>query len=486
MDEEEDHHPRFVVGIHQSDAATRAHQLFLDGEFQPMASLELRTLQPRPGWLEHDAAQLLADLRQCLDYAQGADAVALAHQGDAVMAWNGATGEPLCNAIAGMDLRARAHGAALSAEGAGALVTGRAGLPLDPGLPALKLRWILDHVPEAGLLARDGRLRLGTVDAFFLDRLCGSYASDPTTASRTGLMNLDTGQWDTELCRLFGVPAELLPPIVATVHEHGTIRGTRLPLTASVAQPQAALMGHGCHAPGESCMSFGASAFSLVVAGEAPVCTGEPGVLPTVAWKLGARTAYALEARVLTAGSALEWARSLGLFSSVHELRAIGGTSALERGLVFVPALSGLASPYGDRDAAGLWLGMGPDTRAADLLQAVLEGVALCAAEALDALRRGARLQGCVRVDGALTLVPYFREFLCRALGRCVTVASTADLTGLGCAQFAFVGAGHGPLETLPPLPPPDHVLQPDEPLPPRSRARFATAVERARGWRAL
>jgi glycerol kinase len=278
---------------------------------------------------------------------------------------------------------------------------------------------------------------------------------------------------------------DLLPPIVPTVHEHGTIQGTRLPLVASVVDQQAALMGHGCHAPGDVKITFGTGAFALAVSGQSPVRGSEAGILPTVAWRIGDRTTYAIDGGVFNAGSALDWAKRLGLFSTFRELRELGGPSALERGLVFVPALSGLACPYWDRSAAGMWLGMGLDTGSTDLLQALLEGVALRTAQALTALDRHVPLGDRVSVDGGLTLNPYFCEFLARALDRTVVVPSTPDLTGLGCAQFAFVGAGFGPVETLPPVAPPDRVVRPDAPLTPAQHARFADAVTRTRGWRA-
>jgi glycerol kinase len=483
MADEEDH-PRFVVAIDQGTTATKAHQLFLDGEFQPMASMEHHQFYPHSGWVEHDANELLAQVRQCLDYAQGADAVALDNQGETVVAWNADTGEPVCNAIVWQDNRTRAQLDRLKADGAAELTLERAGLPLDPYFSASKLRWILDQVPAAKALAKAGRLRLGTSDAFLLDRLCGSYATDVTTASRTSLMNIATGQWDPELCRLFGVPMDLLPPIVPTVHEHGAIRGTRLPLVASMVDQQAALMGHGCHAPGDVKITFGTGAFALAISGESPVRGSEAGILPTVAWRIGDRTTYAIDGGVYNASSALDWAKRLGLFSTFRELREIRGPSALERGLVFVPALSGLACPYWDRSAAGMWLGMGLDTSSPDLLQALLEGVALRTAQALSALDRHVPLGTHVSVDGGLTLNPYFCEFLARALNRTVVVPSTPDLTGLGCAQFAFVGAGHGPVETLPPVAPPDRVVEPQSPLPAAQHLRFADAVMRARGWR--
>ena len=481
---EAEEHPRFVIAIDQGTTATKAHQLFLDGTFQPMFSVEHRQHYPQPGRVEHDPRELLANIRQCLDYAQGADALALDNQGETVIAWDARTGEPICNAIVWQDNRTQPVIDRLEPEGAEALTLARAGLPLDAYFSATKLRWILDHVPAAKSLAGQGRLRLATSDAYFLDRLCGTYATDVTTASRTSLMNLGTGQWDPELCRLFGVPLDLLPPIRPTVFEHGVIAGTRIPLVASLVDQQAALFGHGCHARGQAKITFGTGAFALAMAGTTPVAAPDTGILPTVAWRLGTQTMYAIDGGVFNAASALDWAKRLGLFAHFRELLELAGPSALERGLVFVPALSGLACPYWDRSAAGLWLGMGLETTRLDLVQAVLEGVALRSAQALSAMDERVPLAPVVSIDGGLSLNPYFCTFLARALGRRVVVPSTPDLTGLGCAQLAFIGAGFGPLDTLPPVAPPDRVVEPDAALPTEMLARFGDAVERARHWR--
>ena len=477
-------HPRFVVAIDQGTTATKAHQLFVDGTFQPMFSVEHRQHYPQPGQVEHDPRELLANILQCLDYAQGADALAIDNQGETVIAWDARSGEPICNAIVWQDNRTQPVIERLKSEGAEALTLERAGLPLDAYFSATKLRWILDHVPAARSLAGQGHLRLATSDAYFLDRLCGSYATDVTTASRTSLMNLGTGQWDPDLCRLFGVPLDLLPPIRPTVFEHGVITGTRIPLVASLVDQQAALFGHGCHARGQAKITFGTGAFALAVAGTTPVAAFDTGILPTVAWRLGTQTTYAIDGGVFNAASALDWAKRLGLFAHFRELRDLAGPSALERGLVFVPALSGLACPYWDRSAAGLWLGMGLETTRLDLVQAVLEGVALRSAQALAAMDERVPLAPVVSIDGGLSLNPYFCTFLARALGRRVVVPSTPDLTGLGCAQLAFIGAGFGPPDTLPPVAPPDRVVEPDAALPTQMLARFGDAVERARHWR--
>jgi glycerol kinase len=485
MAEDHDHrHPEFVVGIDLGAGVTRAHHLYADGEFVPMCSLEHRPIRPQSGLSELDPADVLATLAQALDYAPGAAGVAIASEAGTVVAWDAETGAPVHNALAPDDQRAGPLIAELVSQGAAALTTARAGLLPDARLPAAKFRWLLDHAPEAAALARSGRLRLGTMGSFCLDRLAGVHATDVSAASRTGLMDLATGQWDAELCRLFGVPPELLPEIRPTVADHGVLAPWQTPVVASVLDRHARLFGHGCHAPGRIAVSFDGEGEALAVAEHMPSAGTPPGVSSTVAWRIGAQATHALVAGLGSAAASVDWARGLGLYQAPRDIARFDGPSALERGLVFVPALSGLACPHQDISAAALWLGMAPDTTRPDLMRAVLEGVALRTAEVVRTLGQCLPLAASVSVDGALTRSPYFCEFLARTLERTVVVPSSPDLTGLGCAQLAFVGAGFGPVETLPPVPPPDRVVAPAPVLDAALLARFDDAVGRARGWR--
>lgn len=387
------------------------------------------------------------------------------------------------NAIVWQDARTQGEIERLKAEGAEALTLQRAGLPLDPYFSASKLRWMIDHLPEAQPLLAKGKLRLGTSDSFFLDRLTGAYATDPTTASRSSLMNLETCQWDPELCRLFGVPIEALAEIRPTAGSFGACG--RLPITASLVDQQAALFGHGCRRSGQAKITFGTGAFALAVSDRVVPTETAAGMNCSIAWQFtGAPPAYALEAGIYNAASAVNWARGLGLFANFAEIDGFAGEPAIERGLVFVPALSGLAAPYWDRNAAGLWLGMGLETTKSDMMQALLEGIALLAAELIGAMDRATPLAGAVSIDGGLSNSGYFCDFLADAFGRPVVVPSVADLTGLGCAQMAMIGAGLATPETLPPAPAPRRLAQPRRPVSEAARARFAAAVQRCRNWR--
>jgi glycerol kinase len=211
----------------------------------------------------------------------------------------------------------------------------------------------------------------------------------------------------------------------------------------------------------------------------------ESGLEATVAWKLGdAPCAYALQGGIYNAASAVNWARSLSLFADYNEIDDFTAESAIARGLVFVPALSGLSCPYWDRRAAGLWLGMGLETTKADLMQSLLEGVALLAQTVMAAIDKLSPLAPVLSVDGGLTRNRYFTRFLADAMDKRVRIPSSAELTGLGAAQLAMIGAGLADLNSLPPPPPPKAEIAPGAPLSANLHARFSTAIERSKAWR--
>jgi glycerol kinase len=472
-----------VIAIDQGTTGTKAHRLRGDGAFETIAAFEHRQIYPQQGWVEHDPEELVRHVESALDQAGKTAAIGIANQGETVVAWDAETKRPIHNAIVWQDARTADVTERLKAEGAEGMTLKLAGLPLDPYFSAAKLRWLLDNVPEATVLRKAGRLRLGTSDSFFLDRLTGRFATDVTTASRTSLMNLETLQWDQHLADLFGVPLECLPEIRPTAGAFADARG--IPVTASLVDQQAALFGHGCRRTGDAKITFGTGAFALAVAGNAVPRDTESGLEATVAWKIGdAPVAYALQGGIYNAASAVNWARSLGLFADYQEIDNFAAESAIARGLVFVPALSGLSCPYWDRRAAGLWLGMGLETTKSDLMQALLEGVALLAEKVMAAIDKLSPLAPALSVDGGMTRNRYFTRFLADAMNKRVRIPSSAELTGLGAAQLAMIGAGLADPDTLPPPAPPKAEIAPTAPLASDVHARFTDAIERSKAWR--
>lgn len=450
-----------ILSIDQGTTSTRAFVLAPSGRMTLTASLSHAQHYPNPGWVEQDAAELLRNLVTCLAAAESdADigAVGIDNQGESCLAWDAVTGAAISPVIVWQDDRTEPDCAALRSNGADVLLRARAGLPLDPYFSATKLAWILRNIPEAETLLRQGRLRLGTTDAFFRDRLTGRFETDVTTASRTALMNLTTCQWDADLCQLFGVPMETLPAITPSTGDLGqiTIGGRKVPLTASLVDQQAALYGHGCREPGDAKITFGTGAFALALTGAQPMLTGT-AALPTIAWqKAGQAPVYALDGGVYTAAAAVNWAGSLGLFDDLASLSAFDHPSAAVRGLVFVPALAGLACPHWNRAARGAWLGLSQDTTRADMVQAVMEGIAFRMAEVIDTLNRAVPLSQVISIDGGMAGNPWFGQMLADVLGRRLALADTVELTALGTALLAAEAAGQaiGP-------PPPPQILSP-------------------------
>lgn len=472
----------FVLAIDQGTTGTKPHRLHTDGRFETLAGFEHKQILPQPGWVEHDPEELIGHLKNCIGNAGSARAIGIANQGETVVAWDAQTKRPIYNAIVWQDARTNDAIAALKEAGNEETTLARAGLPLDPYFSASKLRWLLDHVDEAKDLLKQGRLRLGTSDAFFLDRLANVFATDVTTASRTSLMNLEALAWDPVLCELFGVPIECLPEIRSTADDFGAIG--KVAVTASAVDQQAALFGHGCRQAGDAKITFGTGAFALCIAGDKPLRDVASGLLPTIAWRLrDTAPAYALDGGVYNAASAVNWAKTLGLFADYAEIDAFTATSAISRDLAFVPALSGLGCPYWDRSAAGMWLGLGLDTTKADMMQALLEGVALRAGEVITAMSRLAPIGSRISIDGGLAKNGYFGRFVADVLGREIVIPASTELTGLGTAQLALIGAGLASIDTLPRPPAPKARLAAGK-LADEHRMKFHTAVSRSRNWR--
>lgn len=427
-----------VLAIDQGTTSTRA--LLVDDEaVRQVHAIEHRQFYPAADHVEHDPEELIGNLQACLAAAPEVDCVGLANQGESCLAWDAATGKAITPVIVWQDARTADNCARLKNEGKEALTLARAGLPLDPYFSGSKLGWILANVPEARSLLAAKRLRLGTTDAFFRDRLTGDFATDPSTASRTSLMNLATGGWDLDLCRLFGVPPETLPEIRPTTGDLGELPGGRK-LTASMVDQQAALYGHGARKPGDSKITFGTGAFALSLTG---VLSSVPGVLPTIAWaEAGQPPVYALDGGVYAASSAVNWARQLGLFTHFDDINHFHAAPAITRGLAFVPALAGLACPHWDRAARGAWMGLALDTRPIDLAQAVLEGVAFRMVEVMAAMAHGASGSGPIGIDGGMSRNPWFCQFLADVLSRPLRISDEPELTALGCGQLAARGAG--------------------------------------------
>ncbi|RAM63167.1 glycerol kinase [Herbaspirillum rubrisubalbicans] len=462
-----------IAAIDQGTSSTRCLVVDSDGQWSIAAARKHARFHPHAGWVEHDPEELLHNIRAVLDSAGTVDTIAICNQGESCLAWDAKTGRALSQVIVWQDARTADELAKLG-EHAGQRSKAVTGLPLDPYFSASKLSWLINNIPAVATALKEGRLRLGTTDAFFLDRLCGTFATDWATASRTGLFDLKLGQWSNEMCELHGVPKECLPEIRDVNAGFGDIDGT--PVQVSIVDQQAALYGHNCRKSGDSKITFGTGAFFLAVTGEESVKTN--ALLPTIAWKkMGENATYAIEGGVYDAGAALDWARHIGFYSALEELNHFEGPTALSRGIVFVPALSGLAAPYWDRTATPLFIGMDHATDRRDMARAVLEGIAMLTAKLIAAASESASLSSKISIDGGLSQSTYFAKFLACACKKTITVPSMYELSALGLAGLCGMDVEdmRGTVA----------IHQPDDMVSDHDHTIFAAAVERARAWRA-
>ncbi|HVF77697.1 MAG TPA: glycerol kinase GlpK [Solirubrobacteraceae bacterium] len=417
---------------------------------------------PRPGWVEHDAAEIwdttVAVAQDALDDADVADgelqAIGITNQRETVCVWDPGTGEPLHRALVWQDRRTAARCDELRAAGHEALVRTRSGLVLDPYFSATKIEWMLDNVDGLREKAQDGGAVFGTIDAWLVFKLTGELRTDATNASRTMLYDINRGDWDDELLALFGdVPRAALPEVLPSIGEFGTLRDGALgghdgvPVSGIAGDQQAALYGQGCLEPGLGKNTYGTGSFVLLNSGES-VPTAPPGLLATVAWEHGSpsdrRTVYALEAAIFVTGAAVQWLRDgLGIIEQAAETEQLAGSLDANDGVYFVPALTGLGSPHWDPYARGTIVGLTRGSTKAHIARATLEAIAYQTVDAVQAMESasGRPLEE-LRADGGATENAWLMQFQSDMLGVPVAVAELAETTALGAALLAGVGVG--------------------------------------------
>lgn len=447
-----------VLAIDQGTTGTTCLVFDTEGEPAGRAARELTQHFPRPGWVEHDLAEIWALTRavaaEALDDAGVADgelaAIGITNQRETVCAWDPATGEPLHHALVWQDRRTAARCDALREAGHEALIRERTGLIIDPYFSATKLEWLLDNVDGLRERARDGRAVFGTVDSWVLFKLTGEHATEVSNASRTLLCDLRTCDWDDELLALLGdVPRRALPEIRPSIGELGRTREGALPgfdgvpVTGAAGDQQAALYGQGCLDEGLGKNTYGTGSFVLLNAGDAPPPPAQ-GLLSTVAWRIGARTTYALEAAIFVTGAGVQWLRDgLGIIAAADETEALAASLQSNDGVYFVPALTGLGSPHWDPYARGTIVGLTRGTSRAHLARATLEAMAYQAVDAVRAMEvAGVEPLRELRADGGATVNAWLMQFQADVLGVPVVLSQTPETTALGAACMAGVGVG--------------------------------------------
>jgi len=447
-----------VIAIDAGTTGVRAIAFDHHGRSVRSASTELTQHFPRPGWVEHDADEIWAGVQQVLGEvtgavrAEGHDVVALGItvQRETVVVWDRTDGRPLHRAIVWQDRRTAERCRELAAAGHLGLVRRRTGLVLDPYFSATKLEWL--HT--VGGVSFGPTTAVGTVDAWLIWKLTDGQAhvTDVTNASRTMLLDIATGEWCPELCDLFGVPLEVLPEVRPSSGRFATTGavaacGAGVPISGVAGDQQAALFGQACFEPGTAKCTFGTGSFVLMNVGG--ICP-EPvdGLLTTVAWALPeadgtVATTYAYEGAVFATGAAVQWLRDgLGIIERAADADVLAATVADSGGVVVVPALTGLGSPWWDPQARGTILGITRGTTRAHLTRAVLEAIAFQTRDVVDAMAAasGRQLTG-LRADGG-GATDVVLQLVADQVGDAVSRPVERDTTALGAAYLAGLAEG--------------------------------------------
>jgi glycerol kinase len=445
-----------ILAIDQGTTGSTCLVFDEEAELVGRAYSEFAQHFPRPGWVEHDAAEIWEVTQgvaaEALDEAGVGPgelrAVGITNQRETVCVWDPATGEPLHRALVWQDRRTAARCDELKVAGHESLVRTRTGLVLDPYFSGTKIEWLLNNVDGLRERAESGRAMFGTIDSWLTFKLTGEHVTDQSNASRTLLYDINRGVWDEDLCDLLSVPVQSLPEVRPSIGEFGVTRseamhGHAVPVAGIAGDQQAALYGQACLDPGLGKNTYGTGSFVLLNSGAAPP-QAYPGLLTTVAWGIGQRTVYALEASIFVTGAAVQWLRDgLGIIERGSDTEALAASLDGNDGVYFVPALTGLGSPYWDPYARGTIVGLTRGAGRAHLVRATLEAIAYQTVDAVRAMEAAAgRELSELKADGGATANEWLMQFQADVLGVPVVVPEIAETTALGAACLAGVGAG--------------------------------------------
>lgn len=433
-----------ILAIDQGTTGTTCIVFDERGAIAGRAYREFEQHFPRPGWVEHDASQIWdvtrAVAKESLDAAgiAGRDlaGIGITNQRETVVAWDRDTGEPLHRALVWQDRRTAGRCDELREQGHEQLVRERTGLVLDPYFSGTKIEWL---IKEGGV---DPGACFGTIDSWLLFKLTGRHVTDYSNASRTLLFDIRKLAWDAELCELLGVPVGSLPEALPSAHVYGETGefGGSVPVAGIAGDQQAALYGQACHEPGLGKNTYGTGSFVLENAGgDAP--EAREGLLTTVAWGVGERVDYALEAAIFVTGAAVQWLRDgLGIIKEAAETEALARSLSSNDGVYFVPALTGLGSPHWDPYARGTIVGLTRGSGRAHLARAALEAMAYQTVDAVQAMESaaGVRLEE-LKADGGAAVNGWLMQFQADVLGVPVVVPRISETTALGAAYLAGV-----------------------------------------------
>ena len=449
----------YAAAIDQGTTSTRFMIFDRAGRVVGIDQREHEQIYPKPGWVEHDPVEIWQRTQEVIEGALRKSGIAAAeiavvgvtNQRETTVVWDGATGQPVYNAIVWQDTRTDAICNQLAREGGQDRFRNKVGLPLATYFSGPKIKWILDNVEGARAKAQRGELLFGNIDTWVIWNLTGGsgggvHITDVSNASRTMLMNLETLDWDPDMLEVMGVPRLMLPRICPSSTEYGRAIGALegLPVAGDLGDQQAALFGQTCFNPGEAKNTYGTGCFMLLNTGTRPVDSMN-GLLTTLGYKIGEQEAvYCLEGSIAITGALVQWLRdNLKMIETSADVETLAHTVDDNGGIYFVPAFSGLFAPYWKSDARGAIVGLTRYINRGHIARAVLEATAFQTREVLEAMNADSGVPlTALKVDGGMVYNELLMQFQSDILGVPVIRPRVTETTALGAAYAAGLAVG--------------------------------------------
>ena len=443
---------KYILAL--DEGTTSARSILFDRECNvvSMAQQEFPQIYPQPGWVEHDPMDIYANqyasMTECIaksgispDEIAG---VGITNQRETTIVWEKATGRPVYNAIVWQCRRTSGYCESMS--GYADMIMQKTGLKLDAYFSATKIKWILDNVNGAREKAERGELLFGTVDTWLLWKLSGVHVTDRTNASRTMLYNINTLEWDKELCELFGIPMSMLPEVRSSSEIYGemNLMGATVPVCGIAGDQQAALYGQGCLSAGDLKITYGTGCFLLANTGEKPVFS-RSGLVTTIAATCeNEPVQYALEGSVFVGGAVIQWLRDeLRFIKDAADSEYFARKVSDSGGVYIVPAFAGLGAPHWNMRARGTITGLTRGAGIEHIIRAALESIAYQSEDVISAMRSdmGGEIAA-LRVDGGASANNLLMQFQADISNLEVIRPVQKEATAAGAAMLAGKAVG--------------------------------------------
>lgn len=471
----------YILALDQGTTSSRCVVYDVKGKVIASAQKSFKQFFPKPGLVEQDPIEIwtsqLSTMVEAITKAnigpKQIKGIGITNQRETTIVWEKSSGKPIYPAIVWQDRRTTSFCDSLNKKGLGEKIHKKTGLQIDPYFSATKIKWILDHVPDARKKAEDGDLLFGTVDTWLIYKLTGGkvHATDPSNASRTLLYDLKKKAFCQELCDLFEIPIQMLPEIKPSASHFGDcfmqLLHHPIPITGVVGDQQAALFGQACLEKGMAKITYGTGCFILMNIGES-IEYSKHKMLTTVAWQIEDRITYALEGSVFVGGAAVQWVKDgLGIIKNSVDIESLAASVSSTDGVLFIPALTGLGAPYWDPKAKGAIFGITRGTKPAHIALATLQGIAFLVFDVVDAMQKDASIPlKTIRVDGGVSKSDLMLQFQADLLQIEIERPESQEMTAQGAFFMAGLGAKvYSCLEALKNLTTTEKTFQPDRNL---------------------